>query len=174
MWIRFRRKWGCGKKMEHIIVYTQENHFAGWPANNGLWAWDGTEILVGFTVGAFAEQKGHNIQIPYRSLLARSLDGGQSWQVEEPDNYVGQEGVIKPLPSPIDFANPNLAIRMVGTGYHGNEVAQGCFYYSTNRGRNWLGPFAWMGLAQESVLQDKDLTPRSGWGAILAIFEQNH
>ena len=32
---------------EHTdVVYKQTGHFAGWPANYGIWSW-GNEILVG-------------------------------------------------------------------------------------------------------------------------------
>ena len=59
--------------MKHVIVYERAGRFAGWPANNGLWCWDGREILVGLTVGDFQEKQGHNIAEPYRSMLARSI-----------------------------------------------------------------------------------------------------
>jgi hypothetical protein len=89
--------------MEHIVVYAEPGHFAGWPANNGIWLWDGLEILVGFTVGDFKEQKGHNILEPYRSLLARSRDGGQTWAVERPTNYVGHHQAVSLLTEPLDL-----------------------------------------------------------------------
>ena len=37
------------KGAEQVIVYSQENRFAAWPANNGAWLIDRDEILVGFT-----------------------------------------------------------------------------------------------------------------------------
>jgi hypothetical protein len=53
--------------MRHVVVYAQQGMFAGWPANNGVWSWEGREILMGYTAGAFAERRGHNIVEPYRS-----------------------------------------------------------------------------------------------------------
>ncbi len=91
--------------MENIIVALEEGKFHGWPANNGVWAWDdGQEILVGFSYGRFVEQKGHNIEGRSEdaegilSRLARSTDGGRTWMVEDPTNYVGDG--IEPAPSP--------------------------------------------------------------------------
>jgi hypothetical protein len=70
-----------------LKVFYQENRFAGWPANNGIWQW-GNEILVGFNLGYLAppEEKGlHQIDPvrPRSSMLARSLDGGETWSVCE-------------------------------------------------------------------------------------------
>ena len=107
--------------MQHVIVYGEKGRFAGWPANNGVWSWDGREIVVGFTVGGLEEQKGHNILTPYINMLARSLDGGDTWTSERPDNFVGTGGLPGALPTALNLAHPGLAIRMVGTGYHGSE-----------------------------------------------------
>jgi hypothetical protein len=77
--------------MKHVVTFREENQFAGWPAINGLWCWNGEEILVGFTVGEFEEQSGHNIKEPYHSLMARSVDGGESWSIQ-PASFVGSNG----------------------------------------------------------------------------------
>ncbi len=57
--------------------------FGGWPANHGLWAW-GDEILVGFSAGYFKDYgpARHAIdrERPEEHLLARSKDGGRTWQ----------------------------------------------------------------------------------------------
>jgi len=42
--------WLFAADVEHVTVYAEPNKFAGWPANNGMWAW-GNEILVGFMLG---------------------------------------------------------------------------------------------------------------------------
>ena len=72
---------------KHVIVFEQESRFGGWPANHGIWAW-GDEILVGFEVGYFrASDRGHSIDYtrPAEHVLARSLDGGETWTIEKPD-----------------------------------------------------------------------------------------
>jgi hypothetical protein len=73
------------KPMMNVIVASEAGKFCGWPANNGLWRWDGgREILVGFSFGDFVEQQGHNLKgrsdtaSGVVSRLARSLDGGRS------------------------------------------------------------------------------------------------
>lgn len=77
--------------MKHLVVYQDPGSFCGWPANNGLWSWGGDEILIGLTLGGYEEKTGHNINEPYRSMLARSLDGGESWSVKTADFVASEE-----------------------------------------------------------------------------------
>ncbi|NLG28341.1 MAG: exo-alpha-sialidase [Chloroflexi bacterium] len=135
--------------MRHVTVYARRGLFAGWPANNGVWSWDGRELLVGYTVGAFAEQRGHNILEPYRSLLARSTDMGETWTPEEPTLFVGADAPAHPCPAPLDLSAPGLALRIEGTGYHGSDDPAGALWLSLDRGRGWQGPFT--------------LAPAGGW-----------
>ena len=62
---------------KNVVVFGEPSSFAGWPANNGAWTWDGgKEILVGFTKGPYMETVGHNIgKTDRKNLLARSTDG---------------------------------------------------------------------------------------------------
>lgn len=115
----------------HVVVYHQPGRFAGWPANNGAWAW-GDEILVGFTLGHYkAADEGHSLDRDREShpALARSLDGGETWQLEEPASLVRKE--VEPLTAPIRFDDPGFALR----------VERDRFRYSSDRGRTWMGPF---------------------------------
>jgi hypothetical protein len=91
--------------MEHRVVACKTGMFYGWPANNAVWTWDGgKEILVGFSCGNFVEQAGHNIQGAsdraegVLSKLARSRDGGRTWEMEDPDHYVGDGDAVAPAP----------------------------------------------------------------------------
>ena len=71
----------------NLVVFEQAGRFGGWPANHGIWSW-GDEILVGFEVGYFrASERGHSIDYsrPAEHVLARSLDGGETWKIEEPE-----------------------------------------------------------------------------------------
>ena len=62
----------------HAVVFHRPDTFAGWPANGGLWTWDGgREAVVGFITGPYREQKGHNLDEPYTNRLARTTDGGE-------------------------------------------------------------------------------------------------
>jgi hypothetical protein len=149
--------------MEHVLVFGAEERFAGWPANNGLWQWADGEMLVGLTTGGYRVQPGHNIEPPYRSLLARSLDGGQSWQVEEPQGFVDEDAALRPLTTALDFLAPGFALRVTGTGYHGNSEGRGGFFVSTDRGRRWQGPYAFTGLDDDPQLCGFELTPRTDY-----------
>src|SRR5262245_43522925 len=143
--------------VRHVKVYAEPGRFGGWPANHGLWAW-GDEVLVGFSAG-YARDNGpgrHAIDHarPEEHLLARSKDGGRTWAVEDPAakgalvpagkalHGVPPPGVTeKPwrdCPGGIDFTHPDfaLAARMTDTGSGPSR-----FYYSTDRGRTWDGPF---------------------------------
>jgi hypothetical protein len=152
----------------HTLVSSNPSHFAGWPANNGAWSWRKSssedEFLVGFTSGAYQVQPGHNILQPYTNLLARSLDGGFTWQVEAPGPYVS-EGLraSTALSQPLDFTHPGFCLRVFSTGYHGCDDSQGGFFASQERGHTWQGPYTFKGLDSASELAGLELTPRTDY-----------
>src|SRR6188474_2026088 len=77
------------RAIRHVKVYAEPGRFGGWPANHGLWSW-GNEILVGFSRGFYKDLgERHNIdrERPEEYLLARSLDGGETWSVENPAEH---------------------------------------------------------------------------------------
>ncbi len=156
-------------RLQHGIAAHRPGRFAGWPANNGIWMWRGNEILVGFSDGVYVEQSGHNIEgksdntPTVRSLLARSRDSGKTWTVEEPSGFVTFGAVGQPLDKPIRFDHPDLAVRVVGIGYHGVRTPAGAFYVSTDRGKQWSGPFAFGGLMDDPALKNMDCTGRTGY-----------
>lgn len=159
--------------MEHRIVFAQEGVFAGWPANNGMWIWRATdsgaggdvrdEILVGFTTGPYVVSSSHNIGLPYRSRLARSRDGGASWQVEEPVGFMEGGRPLSTLRERIDFSAPGFAMRVLGCGYHGSDEGRGGFYFSADRGARWQGPYLFAGLNGLPQLRGAELTPRTDY-----------
>ncbi|MBM3187467.1 MAG: exo-alpha-sialidase [Chloroflexi bacterium] len=149
--------------MQHVIVYQEAGRFAGWPANNGVWSWDGREILVGFTTGGYAEQRGHNIALPYHNLLARSRDGGETWTVLDPGNFVGRGGAIRQPSGGLDFTQPGFAMRVEGTGYHGSSDARGAFYVSRDRGETWGGPYSFGSLTDADELRGLEITARTDY-----------
>jgi hypothetical protein len=143
--------------LRHVQVYAERGRFGGWPANHGIWSW-GDEILVGFSAGYFKDNGPGRHAIdhgkPEEHLLARSRDGGQTWAVENP----AEKGALIPAgkalhgvpppglkekpwqdcPGRIDFTHPDFAltVRMTDT-----NAGPSRFYYSTDRGKNWRGPF---------------------------------
>jgi hypothetical protein len=135
-------------EVRNLVVYSQDDKFAGWPANEGIWSWGG-EILTAFEVASFVETDGdHSVDrnSPKEIMFARSLDGGETWTAEAhpeiglPD-YIGdeekfrqqREGERIPVPSPggFDLTHPGFAMKLRG----------GSFYVSQNRGRRWEGPY---------------------------------
>ena len=154
--------------MQNVIVASEAGRFSGWPANNGLWRWDGgREILVGFSFGDFVEQEGHNLKggsdaaLGVVSRLARSRDGGRTWTVEDPENFVGDGGVAADSPGGFNFQAPGFALRVVGVGYHGSQDPVGSFFVSGDRGRTWRGPYRFGALMKDANLQGMALTART-------------
>jgi len=118
--------------VRHLKVFHEGGRFAGWPANNGIWQW-GNEILVGFSLGYLAqpEKQGlHQIDpdLPQSSMLARSLDGGETWSVGEA-GY--PDGEVQRFPTDIAFDVPGFTLNARG------DTA----FISLDRGRTWTGPF---------------------------------
>jgi len=153
----------AGISTKHLVVFSNNNKFAGWPANNGVWSWNGQEILVGFTLGDFEEKDGHNIGEKRQSVLARSLDGGETWKLEDPDNFVGDISSRRLLTEPINFKDPDFALRIEGTGYHGSDDSLGSFFYSMDRGRSWRGPYILNTLNEVTELTGLEFTPRTDY-----------
>jgi predicted neuraminidase len=142
---------------KHVPVYAVDGRFGGWPANHGIWSW-GNEIVVGFGAGYYKDlgPKRHAIDRdrPEEHMLARSVDGGETWTLDYPGKrgmLVGASGmrhgklptdVHEPAPSDlaeaIDFTHPDFAltVRMAN-----KDSGQSRFYYSYDRGHNWRGPF---------------------------------
>lgn len=120
--------------VKNYYAYSEPGRFGGWPANNGVWIW-GNEILVGFEQGYHKAQSGggHAIRrdMPQLNVLSRSLDGGKTWKVEDPDNFVDDGDEVKHCTGNINFAHPDFAMRVAGNK----------FFISYDRGRKWEGPF---------------------------------
>lgn len=155
--------------MNHLVIFAPQGHFAGWPANNGLWVWGGmvghsqSEMLVGCSVGVFAAQSGHNVSGPIRSVLLRSQDGGESWTAEEPKGYLNDPRPLIDLDRAPDFSSTGFALRAVGTGYHGVGEPHGGFFVSGDRGRTWRGPYRFRGLVDREPLCGLEMTSRTDY-----------
>jgi hypothetical protein len=147
----------------HHVIAAVDGAFLGWPANNGLWSWDGGgEIVVGCVSGAYdPTAEFHAIRPPYTHHLLRSRDGGDTWQIETPAPYVGTGQEPKPLAQALDFTHPGFALRVAGDGYHGAADQIGSFYFSLDRGRSWHGPHRFSGLEGVPELARLILTSRT-------------
>ncbi|NQV31810.1 MAG: exo-alpha-sialidase [Phycisphaeraceae bacterium] len=134
---------------KQVLVYGEPGRFAGWPANNGIWHW-GNEILVGFSLGYHKRDSGGGHAIdsarPEGPALARSLDGGETWQLEQPDLSVDRDLAPRALREPIGFAHPDFAMRCSGDS----------FIISYDRGRNWQGRYEFSGFSFERLTSRTD------------------
>ncbi|MCB9770558.1 MAG: exo-alpha-sialidase [Candidatus Omnitrophica bacterium] len=159
---------GESLSVQHSIVAIEKDRFHGWPANNGVWQW-GNEILVAFTQGDFELHRGHNIAGRQDTLLSRSKDGGETWEMFDPEGFLDDDNEKfkaegkKALSEPMDFNNPGFALRIFATGYHGNDDPDGGFFYSYDRGQTWNGPYSLNGLNDHPEIKGKKLSPRTDY-----------
>jgi len=150
--------------VEHVEVYREPGRFAGWPANYGIWSW-GNEIVLSFTLGHIDVAGGFHARDktqPFVTQQARSLDGGRTWTVGDPNlrapggkglsadehqddihqvgtALAGDVNAPQPCPGGIDFTHPDFALMCAKTG-----LSEGCssfFYVSTDRCHTWDGPY---------------------------------
>jgi hypothetical protein len=140
---------GCstGAPIKNVIVYKEPGRFCGWPANYGTWSW-GNEILVGFRFAYYQEKdRGHsyNKDKPVELVMARSLDGGESWKLERPVGVHPRKDSTE-CPGGIDFTNPDFALRCRG----------GSFTVSNDRGRSWSDPYKLPDCGQENIMARTD------------------
>ena len=136
---------------KHVVVYHEEGRFGGWPANNGIWSW-GNEILVGFTRGYFRFKKHHHSYDktkPGYLNFARSMDGGETWTIEDPGKTLGKGGKPVRLNNQINFSHPGFALR--------NDRER--FHYSYDRGRTWKGPYVYPDLKVGPFTSRTDYIP---------------
>ncbi len=149
----------------NVEVYREKGRYAGWPANHGIWSW-GNEILVGFELGYHDSASGiiHTISFtkPAEHLLARSLDGGETWKIERPRSLLPPPGILvgkvpveqggKPVVNSsggIPFTHKDFAMTIRTASM---EDGPSRFYYSVDRGRNWKGPFAFPNLGTPGII----------------------
>ena len=150
--------------MQHITIYWKEGHYAGWPANYGIWSW-GNEIVVGFTSGYHKADSGfhsRDTEKPFVGMQARSMDGGQTWELQKtPCRTPGDRGLSADehvrrnlavgqaletanapvdCPGGIDFTHPDFALMCARSGLRAG--AKSWFYISYDRCRMWEGPFS--------------------------------
>jgi hypothetical protein len=129
--------------MQHVTVFGANGVYAGWPANHGAWQW-GDEFLCGFIRGRHHLGGMHNVAGRLEKVMARSVDGGESWAVEVP-NVDFNAKMTAPAPA---FDLKDSIIRVSGGYDHGGEkcAKQGGFYLSSDRGRTWTGAFSFDGI----------------------------
>ena len=127
------------KVLENVVVWEEPGRFGGWPANHGIWSW-GDEILVGFSAAYFQagdlDRHLGDRSRPGVDGLARSLDGGRTWKFETFNSDGKRQPAV--LAEPMDFTHPDFALKFKATN---TDAGEAWFYYSTDRGHHWRGPF---------------------------------
>lgn len=176
--------------MRQVSIFREPGRFAGWPANYGIWRWD-DEIVVGFTVGAHKTvERGHarDRRQPFRNMQARSLDGGESWEVEDFNGArPGDRGLsadehmdaglrlaevmrqeTAPAPeAPLNFIHPDFALMLARTG-----ISRGVFsffYLSYDRCRSWAGPYRLPMFGATGIAARSDYLIQSEHSALLFL-----
>lgn len=164
--------------MRHVHIYREAGRFGGWPANGGAWSW-GNEILVGFRQNYMDLSGGfHAIDRsrPSRCVQARSMDGGESWNLEAPD--LGEPAVRnvltgdEPLEStgveePIDLEHPDFAIKLDHGGLHAG--ARSWFHLSYDRGHTWSEPYMFPTLGLPGIAARTDYLKSEAQGYLFFL-----
>lgn len=155
----------------HVVIAREPGRYGGWPANHGIWSW-GNEILFGFSWGhmrAGGAEQGHPIdrQRPEEHMLARSLDGGETWTLEKstgltppptPGHIAGvptEKGgkAVSDLTTPIDFSAPGFALTARMSDI---DVGPSWFFYTMDKGKSWNGPFRLPDFGQKGIAARTD------------------
>jgi hypothetical protein len=135
----------------HVTVFQQPGVYGGWPANYGAWAW-GNEILVGFGVAPFKlntpDHHQYDLTKSREPRQARSLDSGETWTIENPS--FGEPDATD-LTEPMNFDDPNFALTLRAA-----DSKTSHFWYSTDRGKSWRGPFRFPMLNRQAVMARTD------------------
>jgi len=126
---------------QNVIVYKEDGRYGGWPANHGIWAW-GDEIVVGFTAAHYKPAKNdHAVDRtkPFEDWQARSLDGGNTWQIEKPVPPNLGEPSPTTLQNSLDLTHPDFAMMFRHGSIH---VGPSRFYVTMDRCKTWQGPYS--------------------------------
>lgn len=157
-----------GKQIQHVVVFSEDGKYGGWPANHGIWSW-GNEILIGFVEADYNETT-PGLHTYDRSSsgnrYARSLDGGVTWEITSAfeigqkawgyDNNIAPEKAIKPVPMirPIkDFSDPQFLLTFLR---HNNNDGPSHFYFSNDKGKSWKGAFTFPDLGTSGIANRTD------------------
>lgn len=86
----------------------------------------------------------HNVEGRLQKVLARSLDGGETWTIEGP-NVDFEAKTVSAAPA---FDLSEAIIRVCGGYDHGGEkcAKSGGFYISKDRGKSWAGAYSFDGI----------------------------
>ena len=112
------------KDAEHVTLYYDTGHFAGWPFNHGFWAFSENELLVSFSRGPCSYETyydmGHSVvdALGGEYVTLRSTDGGRSWPLDGLQSLGTRQAIEKPLfterdykpERPFDWNSPDFCL----------------------------------------------------------------
>jgi len=133
-----------------FTIFSDENKFVAWPANFQTAGWE-DQMFTSFVKGEHRGNSGlHSFDRdkPWTLCIARSYDNGETWETEDTDLYeanpsyhVKKPELLKQFNGKIDFTDPNFVLMFNMSG-HSSENEFSWWYYSTDKGHNWDGPFS--------------------------------
>ena len=156
----------------HVVVARAPGRYGGWPANHGIWSW-GDEILVGFSWGHMRSggaERGHPIDRAAAGRAHARAQPGRRPDVEarkargprrrrrrpatSPACRPSKGGkAAVPLTAPIDFTAPGFALTARMSDIN---VGPSWFFYTTDKGRSWNGPFTLPDFGQKGIAARTD------------------
>lgn len=175
---------------QRATVYDEPGRFAGWPANYGMWAF-GDEVVLIFVAGHVGPLQGVHARDksrPFVPVVARSLDRGATWQLEEftgvrpgAETLSGDEHVVAqlqaepritdtdfvPVTEPIDFTDPECLVMCARTNLNAGSISW--FYVSRDRGHQWSGPHALPDFGQPGLSARTDIVALSEHEALFLL-----
>ena len=161
-------------EIKHVVVAYDPTKWCGVPANCGgngpSWQW-GDELLAGYVCGnAQFEKKAHQIDLndldSHRGNLARSKDGGATWETWVPEHGYTQAKdnlaeKAKSVPEEIDFSSPGFVMQVASSIASGGSGT--AWFCSLDKGASWRGPFTFGSLADHPELANTEFTPRTAY-----------
>ena len=140
-WTRWTPCAAPASRAADATVYYDPEQFAGWPANEGSWAW-GDEILTAFNTDEYEEKTDtHSHKNPrLQTAFARSFDGGKTWTSEShPEMTFG-------APVPYDGADD-----MTAEGF-AMKLRGRAFFVTHDKGHTWQGPYTLPAFEKEGAV----------------------
>ncbi len=139
---------------EHAVVYRDDEYFAAWPFNGGLWQFADGEVAAGFVRGrcTYEDASTHHHEVDNargEHMVIRSRDGGVNWDADDMtlvyrrpdlDESLRQAPPWLESEAPAD-PNADGFCLLAGFGIPPHEDQKASFIMrSLDRGRTWSRP----------------------------------
>lgn len=155
---------------ESVVIHHDPSKEITFPANytSSNWQW-GDTFLVAYSVAEPMAGGPDRLNPETRRIhLARTTDGGQTWEHWDPEGFVGdcEPGDLRPVPEEgIDLSHPDLAI-ICDSDFDIRPRKVRGFWVSYDRGSTWSGPYPFAGLALPEGWPESMITSRTDYQVI--------